>query len=50
VDRANRGFVVAVPRAALQGGVGTVRLVAAVGSSFMHNDDIPDEGAIVLER
>jgi hypothetical protein len=50
VDPAHRAFVVAVPRAAFQGGTGPVRLVAAVGSSFMHNDDVPDEGAIVLER
>jgi hypothetical protein len=50
VDRANHAFVVTVPRTALQGGPGPVRLVAAVGSSFMHNDDIPNEGAIAVAR
>jgi hypothetical protein len=50
VDRPNRAFVVAVPRAALQGGIGPVRVVAAVGSSFAHNDDVPNEGAVALAR
>jgi hypothetical protein len=43
LDRDPAAFLVGVPRAAL--GTGTVRLVAAVGSALMHNDDVPGEGA-----
>jgi hypothetical protein len=44
VDRAGRAFVVGVPRAVLEGPAGA-SVVAAVGSAFTHNDDVPDKAA-----
>lgn len=48
VDRPNRYLLVGVPRQALPES-GTVRLIATVGSSMVNNDDLPSEGAVVLE-
>ena len=50
VDRAQPAFLVEIPRSALGTGTAPVRLVAAVGSALMHNDDIPNEGAVVVAR
>jgi len=50
VEREPPAFVVGVPRSALGAGPAPVRFVAAVGSAFMHNDDVPDTGAISLPR
>jgi len=50
LDRGDPALIVGIPRSAL-GGLGKpVRLVAAVGSAFAHNDDVPNEGAAVLAR
>ena len=51
LDSAKPAFVVGIPRSAL----GTdpkapVRLLAAVGSAFQHNDDVPNAGAALLSR
>jgi hypothetical protein len=43
-------FLVGVPRSALGTGPAPARFVAAVGSAFMHNDDLPDAGAVLLAR
>jgi Complex I intermediate-associated protein 30 (CIA30) len=51
LDRASPAFVVGIPASALgPSKKGPVRLVAAVGSAFQHNDDVPNEGAAVLAR
>jgi hypothetical protein len=51
LDRTNPAFVVGIPASALGAPTkGAVRMVAAVGSAFQHNDDVPDEGAAVLAR
>lgn len=50
LDRAKPALVVGIPRRALGTGSGPVRLVAAVGSSFAHNDDVPDTGAALVAR
>jgi hypothetical protein len=43
--------VIGIPRRALGAApAAPVRLVAAVGSSFQHNDDVPDTGAALLPR
>ncbi len=46
VDRAAPAFLLGVPREALP--AGPCRLLGAVGSAFMFNDDVPSEGAAVL--
>lgn len=43
-------LLVGVPRASLGRGAGPVRLLAAVGSALVHNDDAPDAGAFTLPR
>ena len=51
LDSAKPAFVIGIPRSAL--GTETrapIRLLAAVGSSFAHNDDVPNEGAALLSR
>ncbi len=51
LDSAKPAFVIGIPRSAL--GTDTrspVRILAAVGSAFAHNDDIPNEGAALLSR
>jgi len=51
LDRAHPAIVVGVPASSLApSGHGPVRVVAAVGSAFQHNDDVPDEGAAVFAR
>jgi hypothetical protein len=50
LDRARSAIVIGIPASALGTGPGPVRLVAAVGSAFQHNDDVPDEGAAALAR
>jgi len=50
LDRAQPAFLVGIPRSALGTGTSPVRLVAAVGSALMHNDDIPNEGAALVAR
>jgi len=51
LDHADPAFLVGIPARALGTSTrGPVRLVAAVGSAFQHNDDVPDEGAAVVAR
>jgi len=51
LDHADPAFLVGIPASALGTSTkGPVRLVAAVGSAFQHNDDVPDEGAAVVAR
>jgi hypothetical protein len=51
LDSAKPAFLIGIPRSALGTDPKTpVRLLAAVGSAFMHNDDIPNEGAALLTR
>jgi hypothetical protein len=50
VQREPSAFLVGVPRSALGSGTAPLRLVLAVGSAFMHNDDVPDTGALSLAR
>lgn len=50
LDRAKPALVIGIPRRALGAGTAPVRLVAAVGSSFAHNDDVPDTGAALVAR
>lgn len=50
LDRAKPALVIGIPRRALGAGEAPVRLVAAVGSSFAHNDDVPDTGAALVAR
>jgi hypothetical protein len=51
LDRAQPAFLVGIPRTALgTASPAPVRMVAAVGSALAHNDDIPNEGAVVLAR
>jgi hypothetical protein len=50
VDRARSAILIGIPASTLGAGAGPVRLVAAVGSAFQHNDDVPNEGAAVLAR
>jgi hypothetical protein len=45
VDGGGRAVYLGVPRSVLAGKP-SVRLLAAVGSQMLHNDDIPDEGAV----
>lgn len=49
VDQSRPAFVVGVPKAIFEGSAG-VSVLAAVGSAFMHNDDVPDKGAARLGR
>ena len=48
IDRERRAFVVGGPRDALRLGASAVRLVGAVGSALLWNDDVPGEGAAIL--
>jgi hypothetical protein len=50
VDREVPAFLVGVPRSVLGSGAGPLRFVAAVGSALVHNDDVPDTGAISPTR
>jgi hypothetical protein len=50
LDRAQSALFVGIPSAALGASGKPVRVVAAVGSAFLHNDDVPNEGAAVLPR
>jgi hypothetical protein len=51
VDRSKPAFLVGIPRSALgTAGPAPVRMVAAVGSALQHNDDVPNEGAVLLAR
>src|SRR5262249_40900837 len=45
VDSDRPAFLGGIPKRVLGA---SARVVAAVGSSFMHNDDVPDSGAIQL--
>lgn len=49
VDQSRPAFVVGIPRGILEGSAGA-SVLAAVGSAFMHNDDVPDKGAARLGR
>ena len=49
LDSAKPAFVIGIPRSALGTEPKTpVRVLAAVGSAFQHNDDVPNEGAALL--
>ena len=50
VDRMSNALVVGIPRSAVGPQKTPARVVAAVGSAFQHNDDIPNEGAATLAR
>lgn len=51
VDRTSPAVIVGIPLSALgTSGKGPVRVVAAVGSAFQHNDDVPNEGAATVAR
>jgi hypothetical protein len=50
LDRRTPAVVIGIPRRALGAGSAPVRLVAAVGSAFQHNDDVPDTGAALVPR
>lgn len=50
LDRTHPAIVVGIPRSALGTSAAPVRVVAAVGSAFQHNDDVPDAGAATLPR
>jgi hypothetical protein len=51
LDSAKPAFVIGIPQSALGADARTpVRLVAAVGSAFQHNDDVPNEGVASLGR
>ncbi|HEY2942009.1 MAG TPA: CIA30 family protein [Vicinamibacteria bacterium] len=52
LDSAKPAFVIGIPRSALGTGPTTtpIRILAAVGSAFQHNDDVPNEGAALLSR
>jgi hypothetical protein len=50
LDKAGPALLVAIPRSALGTSTTPARVVAAVGSAFLHNDDVPNEGAAVLAR
>jgi hypothetical protein len=47
LDSDSRAFLVRVPRSVL-GGAGNARFLAAVGSALANNDDVPDNGAVLL--
>ena len=49
VDEAARALYVGIPKAAL-GGSSDVAALAAVGSAFLHNDDVPDKGSARIGR
>lgn len=48
IDRDGRALLVGVPREALPTG-GPIRLIATVGSSMVNNDDLPNDGAAVVD-
>lgn len=51
LDRAKPAFLVGIPRSALEtASPAPIRMVAAVGSALQHNDDVPNEGAVILPR
>ena len=47
IDREHRAIVLGVPRSAF-GTVATVRVIATVGSMIANNDDVPNEGTVVV--
>ena len=50
-DAAKPAFLIGIPKSALATGAkGPIRLVAAVGSAFAYNNDVPNEGAALLSR
>jgi hypothetical protein len=50
VDFQAGAILAGVPRAALGKSASAPRAVVAVGSAFMHNDDVPDAGGFALPR
>ena len=50
VDFHRGAILVGVPAAALGKGASEPRAIVAVGSAFMHNDDVPDAGGFALPR
>ena len=48
IDRERPAFVAGIPRALLGGASGGVRVVAAVGSALLYNDDVPSQDAATL--
>ena len=48
IDHERRAFVVGIPREALGQGKRDLRLVAAVGSALLYNDDVPGQGAATV--
>lgn len=51
LDSAQPAFVIGIPRSTLGTEPKTpIRLLAAVGSAFAHNDDVPNAGAALLSR
>jgi hypothetical protein len=49
VDQKNSAFVIGLSKEVFEGAA-DVSLLAAVGSAFVHNDDVPDKGALRLGR
>jgi len=47
IDREHRAIVLGVPRSAF-GTAATVRVIATVGSMIANNDDVPNEGMVVV--
>lgn len=48
LDREQRAILLGVPRSAL-GTAATVRVIATVGSMLTNNDDVPNEGTLVVK-
>jgi len=48
LDRGERAIVLGIPRATL-GPAASVRVIATVGSMLINNDDLPNEGMIVVK-
>jgi hypothetical protein len=48
VDREHRAISLGIPRSAL-GTAPTVRIVATVGSMLINNDDVPNDGMIIVK-
>jgi len=48
IDQEHQAFVVGIPRAELGLGKSGARLVAAVGSALLYNDDVPGQGAAIV--
>jgi hypothetical protein len=47
VDREHPAILLGIPRAAI-GAMRTVRVIATVGSMMANNDDVPNEGSVVV--